>query len=264
MTHVDPPRPQLGLMGTIPIYWGEADGMGDLIRGEAHTHWARDLIEEHAEPIPLDYLTPEALAPLNMLLMAQPRGLTGEENVALDAWVRGGGRLLLFADPVMTGPSRFHIGDRRRPQDTILLSPILTHWGLRLTLHDGDAATHHDHSAENLELAELNGQQLPFNEPGEFALVEDTDDCTLLSAGLLARCAIGEGEVLVMADAAIIDIAGPYPKAEAGFGMLLQTIFPEFGDGAGNHGENAEGLADSPEFSSNSNCHADDANHECA
>ena len=68
------------------------------------------------------------LSHVTRLLLAQPRALSGPENVALDAWVRGGGHLLLFADPMMTGESRFGIGDRQRPQDVILLSPILNRW----------------------------------------------------------------------------------------------------------------------------------------
>ena len=39
------PRMPLGLMGTIPIYWGEAQQFGDLIDGEAATHWARAELE---------------------------------------------------------------------------------------------------------------------------------------------------------------------------------------------------------------------------
>ncbi|WP_271077148.1 ABC transporter [Aurantiacibacter sp. MUD61] len=256
ITQADPARPQLALMGTIPIYWGEADGMGDLIRGEAHAHWARDVIEEHAQPIPLDYLTPEALAPFNMLLMAQPRGLTAEENVALDAWVRGGGRLLLFADPMMTGESRFHIGDRRRPQDVALLSPILTHWGLELWLDDTQD--------EGLYHIDPNGDPIPVNMAGTWRSVGEARDCVIEQDDLLARCAIGGGEVLLVADAALLDIMGPYDGATTAFDRLLTQAFPDFGDQAGNDGQNAATQTESPELSSNSNCHAGDANHECA
>ena len=67
-------------------------------------------------------------------MMIQPRPLSPQENVALDNWVAAGGRLLLFADPALTEDSAFAIGDRRRPQDVVLLSPILARWGLELEL----------------------------------------------------------------------------------------------------------------------------------
>ncbi len=225
------PVPTIGLMGTIPIYWGEAAGFDELIAGEAPPHWARTVLERRAALAPLDYLSEQALAPHRYLLLAQPRGLSGEENVALDSWVRGGGRLLLFADPWMTGASRFHIGDRRRPQDIALLSPILAHWGLEM-LAAPDAGDGHDHSG--IEFVSLDEQLLPVNTAGQFALSGSSGDCTLRLNGLLADCRIGQGEVLIMADAAILDLAGPYAHAETGLDSLLTQIFPQIGENAGN------------------------------
>ena len=244
-------RPALALMGTIPIYWGEAAGLEELLSGAGSPHWARAVIEGTARPVPLDYLSAEALAPFDMLLMAQPRGLSGEENVALDAWVREGGRLLLFADPAMTGGSRFGIGDRRRPQDTVLLSPILAHWGLRLNAPEGGIAAHHDHGADHGDPSDRSvtfGQAtLPLDEEGAFTLLgeDGASDCALALDGVLARCAIGAGHVLLLADAAILDLAGPREGAEAGFRALLADAFPEFGENAGNASEMAAKMGDS-------------------
>ena len=47
-------QPELALMGTIPIYWGEADGFGDLLDRGGETHWARRLIERDFRIAPLD------------------------------------------------------------------------------------------------------------------------------------------------------------------------------------------------------------------
>jgi hypothetical protein len=121
-------------------------------------HWARPVLEQRFRLVPLDYLSADALAPHDTLLLAQPRALSAEENVALDGWVRGGGSLLLFADPMMTGESRFNLGDRRRPQDVALLSPILTHWDLELVFDDSQAA--------GLRFLGGNGPQLPVNLAG--------------------------------------------------------------------------------------------------
>jgi len=128
--------PELGIMGTIPIYWGESAGFGDVLAGKGTPHWAKAQLEAHYRLLPLDMLSPDSLDGLDFLLLAQPRALSPAENVALDDWVRAGGRLLLFADPLMTGGSSFPIGDRRRPQDVALISPILDHWGLSMAFDD--------------------------------------------------------------------------------------------------------------------------------
>jgi len=238
-------QPTIGLMGTVPIYWGEAAGFDELVTGEAVRHWAREVLERRAALVPLDYLSQAALAPHRQLLLAQPRGLSGEENVALDAWVRAGGRLLLFADPWMTGESRFHLGDRRRPQDVALLSPILAHWGLELVAHNYalGGGLHH---------IEREGQLLPIDSWGEFRLLADDEECELELEGLLAHCRIGAGQVLIMADAAILDFAGPYPHAESGLESLLARIFPGMRENAGNRADSPQASGESGENPANS------------
>ena len=180
-----PELPELGLMGTIPIYWGEAEGFGELLNGAGSGHWARARLEAGYRLRPLDALGDEDLAGLDFLLLAQPRALSPAENVALDKWVRGGGRLLLFADPMLTGESRFAIGDRRRPQDVILLSPILGHWGLALEFDEDQAAGY--------ALLPAAGASIPVNLPGAFALREGETECALAAANVLADCEIGSG-----------------------------------------------------------------------
>ncbi len=212
-------------MGTVPIYWGEAAGFDELLSGDAPAHWARPVLEEGFVLAPLDYLTTEALGGHRYLLMAQPRGLSAEENVALDAWVRDGGALLLFADPQMTGESRFHIGDRRRPQDVALLSPILAHWGLELAFDPAQP--------DGPQVVDHFGDMLPVNLRGELRPVGDVQYCSIPGDGLLALCAIGAGQVMVVADAAMLNIAERTEAGENAFRWLVAHIFGEFGDGAG-------------------------------
>jgi hypothetical protein len=206
-------RPELGLMGTIPLYWGEEGAFGGALSGDATHHWARAQLEAHYTLQPLDTLSAQSLAGIDFLLLAQPRALSGSENVALDEWVRRGGHLLLFADPLVTGESRFPVGDRRRPQGAILLSPILGHWGLQLQFDDG--------RPEGVSLA---GGTIPVNLPGAFV---SEGGCTIDSDGVLARCAIGQGRVLAVADSAVLDLYEPDPAAPAALNWLL-------GEGFGN------------------------------
>ncbi|TIX51366.1 ABC transporter [Alteraurantiacibacter aquimixticola] len=220
-------RPVLALMGTVPIYWGEADGLSEVINGDAPKHWARAFLEQDFQLAPLDFLTAEALSSHKYLLMAQPRALAAEENVAVDRWVRDGGKLLLFADPMMTGESRFSIGDRRRAQDVALLSPILARWGLELTFAEGQSL--------GLTTIAHGEAQLPVNLPGRFVPHEDRFECVVSAGGLIAHCAIETGEVMLVADAAMLDVAGPWPGAEAGLAHLYSHIFGPLRENAG-HG----------------------------
>jgi hypothetical protein len=218
-------RPALGLMGTIPIYWGEAGDLGDLVAGRGAGHWARERLEARFNLAPLDELSADSLAGVRLLLLAQPRPLTPAENVALDSWVRKGGKLLLFADPMLTGNSRFPVGDRRRPQDVILLSPILEHWGLRLEFDV--------ERPEGMILADAGPLAIPLNRPGAFAIADGAGDCTVSVRNVLAHCRIGQGEVTVLADAALLDLYDADPAAAPALDWLVQQASAPFGEIAG-------------------------------
>lgn len=223
--------PELGLMGTIPIYWGESGSVNQLLAGEGSEHWARAKLEASYRLEPLDALTAANLADLHYLLLAQPRALSGSENVALDAWVRDGGQLLLFADPMMTGESQFPIGDRRRPQDVILLSPILARWGLQLQFDEAQPAG----------FALLDGAEpIPVNLAGHFALTAGQADCSVGAGGVLARCAIGRGQAIVLADAAVLDLYDPHPAAPAALAWLVREGFGPAREMAGNRARTAQ------------------------
>jgi hypothetical protein len=209
--------PELGLMGTIPIFWGETGELSELISGAGETHWARARLEAGYTLRPLDSLSDESLERLEFLLLAQPRALSPAENVALDAWVRAGGRLLLFADPMLTSESRFAVGDRRRPQDVILLSPILRHWGLELEFDI-------DRPAGFAEVMTA-GVRIPVNRPGRFVEVSDESACALAADNVLARCAVGAGRALVLADAALLDLRHAHPAAGGALDWLVEQGF---------------------------------------
>ena len=189
-------RPAAGLMTTLPLIWAEAGDMTELLRADGEANWVREELEAGLVVEPLDTLDEAALVGLDRLVLAQPRPLSPAENVALDEWVRGGGRLLLFADPMLTRVSRFPVGDRRRPQDVVLLSPILTHWGLDL-LFDED-------QAEGEREVEIDGAAIPLDLAGSFRLRPGAR-CALSGDAVLVRCRIGKGHVVALADAAVLD-----------------------------------------------------------
>jgi hypothetical protein len=216
------PRDKVGLFTTLPLYWREADGISELVGPEASPPWVRMVIERDYELVPLDVLAGEGaiLNGLDRLLLAQPRTLSPAENVALDAWVRQGGHLLLFADPLLTGGSRYQLGDKRRPQDVALLSPILSHWGLRLRFDEDQPAGE--------RLATLDDLVVPIDAAGRFSyLPADEPDtaCTPRSGGLIAECTIGKGRALIVADAALFDGDTATPVREQAIGWFLARAF---------------------------------------
>ncbi|WP_232366620.1 Gldg family protein [Alteripontixanthobacter muriae] len=194
-------QPALGLLTTLPIYWTESPSFAGALTSDIPLHWAREWLARQYDLRPVDTLDAGTLARLDHLLLAQPRALSGMENVALDQWVRDGGEVLLFADPRLTGHSIYPIGDRRRPQDVVLLSPILKRWGLDLTFDESQPLG--ESSVDVL------GQPLPVNLEGSFRPVATSadapSDCRMMASGLVAQCVIGEGRAVIVADAALLE-----------------------------------------------------------
>lgn len=190
------PRQPLALFTSLPLYWAEAPDLAAMLAPAGEVHWARAALDSSYVLGPLDALDGLTNGASRKLLMAQPRPLSPAENVALDAWVRGGGRVLLFADPALTQDSAFALGDRRRPQDTVLLSPILTRWGLTLEFVEDQPFGEW--------MATLGGAALPVNLPGRLRSARG-GTCRIEAAGLLANCRIGQGRVTVIADAALFE-----------------------------------------------------------
>ena len=66
--------------------------------------------------------------------MAHPRAQPAEALVELDQWVRGGGHVLLLADPKLDWPSERPLGDLLRPPPMFADTGLLVHWGLKLSV----------------------------------------------------------------------------------------------------------------------------------
>lgn len=214
-----PQRAETGLFTSLPILWGEATSPTEQL-ALARPHWAAAAIAAGGRIRPLDLLVkPDGssmLGGLTDLVIAQPRALTPLENVALDQWVRGGGHLLLFADPALTANSRFALGDPRRPQDVALLSPILHRWGLELQFDDSQLSSEREQPWAGIEV--------PVELAGRFAIV-DPAACRGEGDGLIARCRIGRGQVVAVADAAVLDRNDPQGRRQRALDTLLKAAF---------------------------------------
>lgn len=195
----EPPQatPALGLMTSLPLYWAEGASLADIAAGTAALPWQRRAIETRYRIVPLDTLSPiPALSPggpetdplkgLERLAVIQPRGLSPADNVALDSWVRGGGRLLLVLDPVLTGEYAAPLGDPRRPVDAALIPPVVERWGLSISLPADETAQGH---------------------VGKVDLLPAGAKACTQTGSAIAQCRIGKGEVTLIADAALFEHA---------------------------------------------------------
>ena len=174
------PKPTVHVLTSLPLLFDEGFGLGPA-KGEAAT-----FLRDHYRLKPIDL--PSQLPKVGVLLAAQPRALPAEELVALDQWVRGGGKLLLLADPLLEWPSERPIGDRLRPPVSFADTGLLAHWGLRLDAPE----------KRGIQYDQDNGA-IAFISPG--VLIKLGGDCALEEGGWKALCRLGEGTATIIADA---------------------------------------------------------------
>ena len=181
-------KPELYVLTSLPLLFDEGFGLGPA-KGEAAA-----FLRDHYRLKPIDL--PSQLPAGGVLLAAHPRALPAEELVALDAWVRGGGKLLLLADPLLEWPSKRPLGDRLRPPMAYADTGLLAHWGLRL-----DAPEKRGLYRFPNEMADVDTLS-----PGK--LVKVGGGCSDDPDGISASCQLGRGEVLVIADADFLNVEG--------------------------------------------------------
>ncbi len=208
-------RPEpVGLFTSLPLIWGEGEDPQQLLASGQSPHRAKQALAAIGPIRPLDTL--DGLQPgLKRLVIAQPRPLSPTENVALDNWLRRGGQLLLLADPMLTEPSVFPLGDPRRPQDIVLLSPILTRWKLELTFDEQQPA--------GVRLVAADGLTIPVNLAGTWRSVGAT--CRIAGAGVLAICQVGQGRLVALADAEVLSAHDNGQLRQDALAGLLRRAF---------------------------------------
>lgn len=206
---VEPPAIRLGLLSSLPLYWPLGADLAMIAQGQGEVPWQRTALERNYVLEPLDTLSPipalgadqpdlDPLAGLRRIAIIQPRGLSASDNVALDSWVRAGGRLLLVLDPALTGEYDLPLGDPRRPVDTALIPPVVARWGLAVSFDEDQAVA--------VTAARLGETPLPLALAGQVAITDPkAADCTLLADSAAVRCRVGKGEVTLIADAALFE-----------------------------------------------------------
>ncbi len=223
-----PENAELGLMTSLPLYWPEGSQIADIAGGQAELPWQRTVLERSHSLLPLDTLSPipalspndppeDPLAGLDRLAIVQPRGLSPADNVALDDWVRAGGRLLLVLDPMLTGHYDYGLGDPRRPSDVALIPPVVARWGLEMNFDEAQSAA---------RPVEIDGRAAPLELAGSLREIAGSNaDCMIEAADTLALCTIGEGRVTLFADAALFEGEAPDEAKSAAIQSLLEIAF---------------------------------------
>jgi hypothetical protein len=177
-------RPVLLLLTSLPLLFNEDFALSG--GGSA----AVERLQTRYKIVPISVTDAAELGKGKLLLMAQPLAQPAEDLVALDEWVRRGGRVLLLADPLLEWPSKRQLGDPLRPPPMFMDTGLLAHWGLRLDAPDERGPA----------VRRLDGFDVLTLSPGELA-----GTCDISSDRLMARCRIGKGKATVIADADLLN-----------------------------------------------------------
>ncbi|HEY0596850.1 DUF4350 domain-containing protein, partial [Sphingopyxis sp.] len=178
----------------LPLRWSGGGGIAAMIAAGAQDDPALARLEA-AGPVSLvDSLVDHVPPPGGTLLVAHPRALAPRELVAIDAFVRGGGRAVVLADALSGWPAPYPLGDPRNPPVTSLLTPLLDHWGVTL----GAAPAGDD----RLLPVDVDGARLNLFSAGRFDRLPRA--CVAFADRRAAHCQIGGGEVWLVGDADLL------------------------------------------------------------
>jgi hypothetical protein len=196
-------RPTLLLLTSLPLLFSEdfsLQGGGSPALNKLLTRY---------RVVPISVTDAADLRKGQLLLMAHPLPQTADNLVALDGWVRAGGRVLLLADPLLEWPSRRPLGDPLRPPVMFMDTGLLAHWGLRLDVPDKRGTARR--KLGNFEVTAVS--------PGRLA-----GRCSVSADAFVAHCRIGRGEATIIADADILNVDRRGPNAARNLDGVLQEL----------------------------------------
>jgi hypothetical protein len=196
-------KPALMILTTLPLVFPEEftlQGAGSK---------ALTALETRYRVVPIGATDAASLKQGRLLLLAHPLAQTADALVELDRWVRDGGRVLLLADPRLEWPSERPLGDKLRPPPAFADTGLLKHWGLTL-----------DTPAESgPQERTLAGQQILTASSGRLA-----GTCEIEAGGFAARCGIGKGQAVIVADADFLNVEDLDGPTESNLDALLVEL----------------------------------------
>ena len=186
--------PSVVMLTGLPLRWAGQGGMAAMVTRGAAEDPALARIEASGPVDLVDSLTDRAVPAGATLLVAHPRALPAPDLVAIDAFVRGGGRAVILADALSGWPVRYPLGDPRNPPVTSLLTPMLDHWGVTL----GPAPV----GERTAQAVDVDGARLRLFSAGRFEVLPA--GCSALADRRIAHCTIGAGEAWLVGDADLL------------------------------------------------------------
>lgn len=186
--------PPLVVMSSLPLRWGGANDIKAAVQQGVATAPALARLEADFSVSLVDSLSDRTLPGDAVLLLAHPRALAPADLVAIDTFVRSGGRAVLLADALSGWPVDFPLGDARNPPVTSLLTPLLDHWGV--TLRSADMAD------QKPVAVDLDGQRVALFSAGAFDRLPP--GCQAYAARRIADCPVGAGRAWLVGDADLL------------------------------------------------------------
>ena len=193
----------VAIMTSLPLFSPEAaniaDALGAADKPDAEAHPLGVFWSNTLSPEIYDDLTAALSFQPDLLILAQSRPFSPEQLAQFDAWVRGGGKALVFADPALFWPSIFSVGDARRPEGATLLSPLFAYWGLEQQIDD-------DQPEGAWSLADRSNAMIVV-QSGHFIKSGNSDaQCTLHYGDAVAACNVGKGRAVLVSDADMLQV----------------------------------------------------------
>jgi hypothetical protein len=187
-------QPPVAVMTSLPLRWSGGGDMAAILSGEVEDDPALTALQALGPVQLVDSLIGANIKPRTPLLLLHPRAMAPEELVAVDAHVRAGGRMVIFADALSSWHAPFPLGDARNPPITSLLTPLLDHWQITLS------GVPHGQAGERWVRDGNYGLRLL--SAGRFS--EIPSYCEHRADGYLIDCNIGSGEVTLVGDADLL------------------------------------------------------------
>jgi len=186
--------PAATMLTGLPLRWQGGESLTSMIAEGSNDDPALARLKRLGPVLLVDSLTDHVPPPGGTLLIAHPRALAPRELVAIDAFVRGGGRAVILADALSGWPPRHPLGDPRNPPVTSLLTPLLDHWGIALA-----AAPAEDEAAIAVDVGH---RRLRLSSAGRFGGLPSP--CRAFVDNRVAHCPIGRGEAWLVGDADLL------------------------------------------------------------